>query len=178
MDNSPVGRLVNGLAKYVALAGGAILIVVVVVTVVSIVGRALIPLGLSPILGDYEIVEAGMAFAIFAFLPWCHLTRGHAIVAILTDRLPARYNAVTELLVDIVIFLVASFIAWRHAVGLVDKFIYVETTFILRLPLWWWYAAGLIGAVTFVIVAAYCVVRSARNAFSSTPVMPRAEVAE
>ena len=57
------------------------MIVVTVVTVVSIVGRSLIQFGLSPIPGDFEIVQAGMLFAIFSFLPWCHLTRGNALVA-------------------------------------------------------------------------------------------------
>jgi TRAP-type C4-dicarboxylate transport system permease small subunit len=178
MDNSSVGRFVHGLAKFVALAGGAVLMGITIVTVVSIFGRVLIPIGLSPILGDYEIVEAGMAFAIFAFLPWCHLTRGHAVVAILTDRLPVRYNAVTEFLLDIVMLAIAIFLTWRHAVGLIDKMAYQETTFILRLPLWWWYLGGMVGAVTLIIVAAYCVVRSARNAVSRNPQMAKAEVAE
>lgn len=184
MDDSPIGRLVYVLARLVALAGGAVLVAMVAVTGVSIVGRMLLPLNgligtdFSPIQGDYEIVEAGMSFAIFAFLPWCHLTRGHAVVAIVTDRLPARYNAITEFFVDLLFLVIAVFIAWRHYVGLLDKLGYMETTFILRLPLWWWYAGGLVGAVTLIVIAAYCVVRSAKNATARDPQMPRGEVAE
>lgn len=184
MDDSPFGRFVHALARYVALAGGAVLVAMIAVTVISIIGRMLIPLNLlvgtdfSPIPGDYEIVEAGMAFAIFAFLPWCHLTRGHALVAIVTDRLPVRYSAVAELIVDVLFLVVSSFIAWRHFIGLLDKLGYMETTFILRLPLWWWYAGGMVGALTMIVITAYCSVRSARNALSASPEMPKGEVAE
>lgn len=172
MDKSLVGRLVHGLAAVLALLGGLALVVVTVTTVLSILGRLMIPLGLRSIHGDVELVQAGMLFAILAFMPWCHLTRGHAIVAILTDRFPVRFNAVLEFLTDVLMLLVASFIAWRFWVGMFDKLGNHESTFIMRIPIGWIYAAGMIGLVAFVIIAAYCVVRSGRNALSATPVRP------
>ena len=178
MDESPLGRFVAALARTSAIAGGVVLCVVTVTTVFSIIGRALIPLGLSPIQGDYEIVEAGMAFAIFAFLPWCQFTRGHAIVAVVTDKLPVRFNAYTELVMEFLTLILAVFLTWRHWVGMIDKFGYGETSFILRYPLWWAYAAGLIGAAIWVVVCVYCVIRAAGNATSRTPVMPESEMAE
>jgi TRAP-type C4-dicarboxylate transport system permease small subunit len=178
LDVLLVGRLVHALAKYVALAGGVVLVVVAAVTVFSVVGRALIPLGLSAVPGDYELVEAGMAFAIFAFLPWCQLMRGHAVVGILTDKLPARYNAISELVVELLMLAVAVFLAWRHWAGLLDKFGYMETTFVLRMPLWWSYAGGMLGAATMIVVAVYCLVRAATNAASRNPVAPTSEMVE
>jgi TRAP-type C4-dicarboxylate transport system permease small subunit len=178
VDGSPIGKAVRGLAAVVAMAGGAVLIVVTATTVLSIVGRILIPLGLKPIQGDVEIVQAGMLFAILCFLPWAHLTRGHAIVAILTDRFPTRFNAFLEFLMDVLMLAVAVFIIWRFQAGLFDKIANRETSFILRYPIWWSYAAGLIGLVTFVIVSAYCAVRSGRNAFSANPVRPLSEMGE
>lgn len=185
MDNSPVGRFVHALARYTALAGGVVLVVLVLVTVVSIAGRALLPLNqlfgtrvFGPIQGDYELVEAGMAFAAFAFLGWCSLTRGHAIVAIVTDRLPVRFTAVTEVVMELLTLLVAIFIASRHWVGMMDKMGYGETSFILRYPIWWAYAAGMVGAAVWVVVLAYCVVRAVRNATARNPVMPVSEMAE
>lgn len=178
MDSSWIGRAVRVLAGYVALAGGAVLIVITTTTVLSILGRLLIPLGLKPIQGDVEIVQAGMLFAILCFLPWCHLTRGHAIVAILTDRFPTRFNAFLEFLMDVLMLAVAAFIIWRFQAGLFDKLGNHETSFILRYPIWWSYAAGLIGLGTFLIVALYCAVRSGRNAFSADPVRPLSEMGE
>ena len=172
MDSSLVGRLVHSLAKAAAIGGGFALIAVTAVTVVSIVGRVLIPLGLRPIPGDFEIVQAGVLFAVFCFLPWCHLERGHALVAIVTDRLPVRLSALAEFLWDLVMLVVAVFVAWRLWAGLLDKSGNGESTFILRVPLWMLYSAGLVGALVFVVAAAYCAVRSGQNATSRTPMKP------
>jgi TRAP-type C4-dicarboxylate transport system permease small subunit len=172
MDGTLVGRLVHGLARAVAIAGGVALLVVTAVTVISVVGRMLIPLGLRPIPGDFEIVQAGVLFAIFAFLPWCHLERGHAIVAIVTDHFPVRFTAFAEFVWDVAMLVAAVFITWRLWAGLVDKQGNGESTIILRLPLWMIYSAGLIGALIFVVAAAYCVLRSGANAISRTPVNP------
>jgi TRAP-type C4-dicarboxylate transport system permease small subunit len=172
MDETPVGRFVIRLASAAALAGGASLAFAIIVTVVSVVGRILIPIGLKPIPGDVELVQAAVMFAVFCFLPWCHLERGHAIVAIVTDRFPIRFSAVAEFLWDILMFVTAAFIAWRLSAGTLDKFGNRESTFILRIPLWIIYSAGMVGALVFVVAAAYCVVRSARNATSGSPVKP------
>lgn len=172
MDNSVVGRAVIGLARLIAIAGGVVLSGVVVIVVVSVIGRALIPLGLRPIQGDFEMVQAGVLFAVFSFMPWCHLERGHAVVAIVTDRFPARFSAIAEFLWDAVMFVAAAFIAWRLWVGLLDKHSNLESTFILRVPLWIVYSGGLIGAVVFVVASAYCLARSGQNATSRNPARP------
>lgn len=172
MDNSVVGRLVYALARYVAIAGGVVLVVITALTIISIIGRALIRFGLAPINGIYELTEAAVFFAVFAFLPWCHLFRGHAIVGVLTDRLPVRFNVIIEAFWDLLMLGTAAFLLWRHWVGLHDKMEFRETTLLLRIPLWWVYASGMVGAVTFVIVAVYCVVRSTAAAVSRNPKMP------
>jgi TRAP-type C4-dicarboxylate transport system permease small subunit len=178
MDKTLAGRLVRGLARYTAISGGAVLIVITLTTIASVIGRALIPLGLGAIPGDFEIVQGGMLFAIFAFLPWCHLERGHAIVAILTDRLPGRFTAFVEFVWDLAMLLASAFIAWRLGVGLLDKFGNKESTFILRMPVWVIYTAGSVGATIFVVVAIYCAVRSGRNALFADPSRPASEVTE
>jgi TRAP-type C4-dicarboxylate transport system permease small subunit len=172
MDESPIGRLVRGLAKAAALAGGCALTLVTAVTVISVIGRSLIPLGLGPVPGDFEIVQAGVLFAVFCFMPWCHLDRGHAIVAIVTDRFPVRFSAVLEFIWDAAMMIAASFIAWRLWAGLVDKLGNRESTFILRVPLWIIYSGGLIGALIFVVITVYCVLRSGQNAMSQSPARP------
>lgn len=172
MDDTPIGRAVLRLAMVVAFLGGVALVAITAITVISVVGRALIPFGFGAVPGDFELVQAGILFAVFSFLPWCHLERGHAIVAIVTDRFPVRFSAVAELVWDIAMLVAAIFIALRLWAGLLDKVGNRESTFILRVPLWLIYSAGLVGAVVFVIAAAYCVARSGRNAFSRHPVAP------
>ncbi len=178
MDDTLVGRAVYLLARSLALLGGIVLILIVGIVTISIIGRAFIPLGLRPIPGDTELVQAGMVLAIFAFLPWCQLSRGHALVAILTDRFPARATAMLEFLMDAVLTLASAYIAWRIYYGMLDKISFREQTFILRLPVWWSYASGFAGAVVMVVVGVYCTVRSAANAFSANPVRPVAGGAE
>ena len=75
-----------------AIMGGVVLTALVLLTCVSVLGRGLNTLGHSdmltslhngsgcvdrngrrPLNGDFELVEAGVAFSIFAFLPICQL---------------------------------------------------------------------------------------------------------
>ena len=172
MNRSLFARTIFTLARLVAVAGGAVLLVVAVVTVLSIVGRAFIWAGLTSIRGDFELVEAGVGFAVFSFLPWAHLTRGHAVVAILTDAFSARVNAVIVVISDLLMLIVAGFLTWRHILGMLDKLAYGETTLLLRFPLWWSYAIGLPGAIVFVLVALYMLSRSLANAVSRDPQRP------
>lgn len=172
MDSSLPGRIVFALARMVAIAGGAVLLFVAVITVVSVVGRAFIWAGLTSIRGDFELVEAGVGFAVFCFLPWAHLTRGHAVVTVFTDALGPRFNAFLIVFSDLLMLLVAGFLTWRHVLGMLDKLAYGETTLLLRFPLWWSYAAGLPGAAIFVLVAIYMLVHSLASAASGRPPVP------
>lgn len=178
MDETLLGRVVRFHAMVAAIAGGVVLVLATAVTVLSIIGRILIPVGLGPVPGDFELVQAGVLFSVFVFMPWCHLERGHALVAIVTDWLPARYSAVLEFLWDVVMFVASALIAWRLWVGLTDKLGNGESTLLLRLPLWLIYSGGLIGAALFAFVAAYCAIRSGANAVSVSPSRPTTESLE
>lgn len=147
------------LALALALAGGAVLIALVILTCASIAGRAGIPLGLSPIPGDFELVELGTGIAVFAFLPWAVHARAHARVDLLAPLYGRRGNALLDRLSDLGMLAAALLIAWRLWAGLLDKLRYGETTFILQIPLWLAYGAAWIGAAAFVLVAAHAVLR-------------------
>ena len=159
-DESALGRAAHGLAKTLAVAGGLVLMAMVLMMMASIVGRALLSLGLRPVTGDYELVTIGMGFAVFAFMPWVHLQRGHALVSLVTDSLSVRFNAWLLVVTDLMMLVAAAFIAWRLYFGMMDKFAYRETTLLLRFPLGWAYALGFVGAAAFVIVALYVLGRS------------------
>ncbi|WP_306119680.1 MULTISPECIES: TRAP transporter small permease subunit [unclassified Roseitalea] len=155
-----IDRLMHQIAAAMALAGGAVLVALVVMTTASVTGRALIVAGLGPVPGDFELVEMGTAFAVFAFLPWCQITGGHARVEVFTARLPRRARAVLDAAADLAFMAVAVLITWRLWLGLADKRAFGETTFILQWPLWWAYAAAFFASVVFVAVSMWCVVRS------------------
>lgn len=162
-------RLVGAIAYWMAIAGGAVLIALVVVTVVSIAGRSLIFAGLAPIPGDFELVEAGTAFAVFAFLGLCQFRRGHVTVDIFLSRAGPRVNAAIDVVANLLMTGAAGVVTWRLWLGMLDKRSYGETTFILQFPLWWGFAASLFGAAVFTLVCAYTVLRSLREIKSAAP---------
>ncbi len=166
------------LAWLSALIGGVVLLAAMVMTTVSVAGMSASKLGkllkksydtvvepllsLGPIPGETEMVEAGMAFIIFAFLPIVTLNRGHAEVAILANFFGKSINRLIDLLADGLMLSVAVFIGYRHYLGTIDKFNNGETSWILLYPIWWGYGAALLGAAIWVIISAYCVLRSGR----------------
>ena len=152
----------EGLARLTAYAGGLVLLGLVVMTCVSVIGRTFNDIGLGPIPGDFELVEIGIGFAIFAFLPWCQIKRGHATVDLLQPRFGRRFNAAIDFLSDVLMAIAAMVIGWRLMQGMLDKKGYSETTFILQFPVWIAYAAAMIGATVFIVVSLYCVWRSGR----------------
>ena len=119
-------RLIQSLARLTALAGGFVLIVLIVLTSLSIIGRsvnkllhndffqqkmtgfsqALLDLGIGEINGSYELLEAGVAFSIFSFLPLCQLYGSHATVDVFTAALPLRANRWIAAFWEIVLALV------------------------------------------------------------------------
>jgi len=158
-------RGIDLLARALALGGGAVLLAVILLTCVSIMGRALMPLGLGagPIRGIYDYTEIGMAAAIFAFLPIAQLREAHARVDLFQTAMPRLMSQSLDLLFNCAMFAVAYVGTWRLYLGMHDKLRFGETTLIAQIPVWQGYAVGLAGACGFVAVAGFCVLRSIRR---------------
>ena len=115
----------------------------------------------GPVNGDFELVEAGVAFAIFCFIPLCQITAGHAAVDVFANSFSARVNRVLRMITEIVFALVLVLIAWRLGAGTVSKFENGETSFLLEFPVWWAYGLSLVAAIVAAIVGVYmAVIRS------------------
>ena len=158
-------QITQALARGLAQAGGLILVVLVALTVVSIGGRALVPLdiGLGPIRGIYDMTELGIAAAVFAFLPYAQFKEAHARVDLFQRAMPGAVNRLLDMLFHVVMTFAAGVGTWRLALGMVDKRSFGETTLIAEIPVWQGYALGLVGASGFVVVSAFCVWRAARR---------------
>jgi len=154
-----------------------VLTAIALLTVVSVIGRALTGFGLGAIKGDFELVEIGSAVAVFSFLPWCQLNRGHVTVDILTRNFPSTLQQILALIGNVVITAIAFVITWRLWMGMGERFTFfsqsmrdalgfgykpfsAEETFILGLPTWYGYALGFVGAALFTLVSLYTVWRS------------------
>lgn len=169
-------KLVERIARAMAILGGLVLMALVLLTCVSVLGRSgntlghstvltvmapglaerLIATGIGPVNGDFELVEAGMAFAIFAFLPICQLYGGHATVDVFTAALPARASRLIVTVWEIVLAAAVALIAWRLYDGTVGKLGNGETTLLLQFPVWWAYGGSFAAALVAAIVAVYC----------------------
>lgn len=187
-------RIVLGLARLMALLGGLVLLALVVITCVSIVGRAantalhsaismglmpglaqgLIDAGVGSVRGAYEMVEAGMAFCIFAFLPFCMVTSGHASVDVFTNRLPRRVNRVLELLIAIGFAAALVLIAVQLNEGMLRKLSSGQTSLLLEYPIWWAYAASLVGAVMSAAAGVYMALMRLIEIVSGRVIVPNA----
>lgn len=184
-------QFMNKLARFMAILGGIILTFLVLLTCVSVAGRALNTLfhsnlaqsllgdaaqavldtGVGPVLGDFELVEAGIAFAIFAFIPLCQITGGHASVDIFTSALPVRVNRFIQMIVEILFAGALIVIAWRLYDGMLSKMRYNETTFLLQFPIWWAYAASLVPAVIAAVIAVYMAIVRIAEFFSGRTII-------
>jgi TRAP-type C4-dicarboxylate transport system permease small subunit len=182
---------IEKLSRLFALLGGAVLTILVLLTCLSIVGRtlntvlngdllqsiapgiatALLAAGIGPINGDFELVEAGMAFAIFAFLPICHLHGAHASVDIFTSQLPRRANRFLRMIIELVFAAVLVVIAYQLFLGTVSKYNTGQTSFLLQFPVWWGYALSVSGAIVAAIVAIYVAAVRIREFTTDTSIL-------
>lgn len=135
------------LAYWAALVGGLVLVALTLMVVASVSGRALIGIGLGPIPGDFELVEVGVGVAVFFFLPWCYLKGGHATVDLLYMHMPKWIQRAIVIISDLLMMAVWLVLTWMLWQGLLEKKEYMETTFILQMPIWWAYAFCFVGAV-------------------------------
>lgn len=168
-------RSVFWLARGLAALGGIVLTALILLTCASVIGRggntfahsdfltgiapgfaeALVGSGIGPVKGDFEIVEAGIAFAVFAFLPWCQLRQGHASVDVFTSLLSERVNRMIMAFWEVLFALTLILLSWRLFVGMAGKVANGETTFLLQFPIWWAYAASFAASLVAALVGVY-----------------------
>ena len=184
-------RLIYFLARFTAVIGGLVLMALVLLTTASIIGRTvnkmlhspffqekltglsqgLIDMGIGEINGNYELLEAGVAFAIFSFLPICQYYGAHATVDVFTSFLPARVNRWMAFW-EVVLAAVIMLIIWRLYEGMQRYLGNGETTLFLQFPVWWAYAASFASGVIASVVSVYCAVIRVIEAIRGTDILP------
>lgn len=183
------------LSRWMAGAGGVVLAALILLICVSVLGRGLntmmhsgffqtnlkgfadmvLGTGIGPILGDFEIVEAGIAFSIFAFIPFCQITQSHATVDILTSTFSERVNRMLLWAAEVIFVIVLALIAWRLWDGMLAKKSYGETTFLIQFQVWYGYAACMAPAALAVIVSAYVAVIRTAEMLTGRNILPHSQ---
>jgi TRAP-type C4-dicarboxylate transport system permease small subunit len=168
-------RFMENLSRLFEILGRIVLCALIVMVCLSILGRSLnsvlhgdavhaavpslanwvLAAGIGPINGDFELVEAGMAFAIFAFMLLCHLGGGHASVDIFTQKLPLRANRFLRMVIEIVFAAILIIIAYQLFQGMLSKYETGQTSFLLQFPVWWGYALSAVASIVAAVIGVY-----------------------
>lgn len=165
---TPSHIVLHRAASVFALLGSAAAIVIALMVVASIAGRALWS---TPIQGDVELTQFGIALCISLGLPWCQLRGANIIVDFFTENLPARRLRQLDGIGALLIGAMCALLAWRTAMGAFAVHAAGETTMILGLPMWWAYASLAPGLALAAAVALW----QAQRHFRGLPVAPTAD---
>lgn len=185
-------KIIDRLARGFAQLGGATLCLLILIICASVIGRTvngvlhsdvmqdvapglatwLLATGVGPINGDFEIVEAGMAFAIFAFLPICQLYGAHASVDVFMASAPEKFARWMRALVEVVFAAVLVLIAWQLFEGALSKYRTGQTTLLLEFPVWWSYAASVVAMTMAAITGVYVAWADCRDCIMGGNVQP------
>jgi TRAP-type C4-dicarboxylate transport system permease small subunit len=158
--------LLPRLATLFALLGCVVASVTALLTVASIGGRSLLS---TPIPGDVELTQFGIALAIALSLPWCQLRGGNIIVDFFTQRLASRRRQFLDGIGTLLLALMTGLLAWRTAAGAVSVYGASETTMILGLPMGHTYAVLAPGLALTAVIACVQTLQHWRGAVAYAP---------
>ncbi len=151
----PAGRTLETICQFFAICSGLVLTAMAFMSIASIVGRSLFS---SPIVGDYELVQALCAIAVSMSLPYTHWVRGHVIVDFFTSHAHPKFNLLLDLLANLTLAGFAAVISWRLWKGLWELKNSLEASMLLDIPTWWSYAPMVPSFALLCITALYAAV--------------------
>lgn len=144
----------TGLARRVieiwALLGGAVLLAIALMSTWSATSAFVFN---KPLQGDFELVEMCVAVSVFMFLPYCQLSDANVTADIFTAHASPRTIARLKLLSAFIALGFSVLLIWRMYAGLLDYRQYVETTTILRIPIWYAYIPALMSLALLVLAS-------------------------
>ena len=144
-------------ARWLAFAGGVLLLVAIAVTIASVAGRYALA---RPVPGDYELVEMICAVGVFLFLPYTHAAGGNIRADFFTSALPPRWQRRLDLVHELVFALIALALVWRVGAGFANKYSSGEVSILIGIPKWWAYGFAVL---SMVLLAAVGFWRAART---------------
>lgn len=132
-----------------AAIGTTVLVAIALLTCTSVIGRAFFD---SPVLGDVELVQLGIAVVVASFMPYAQAQRANLIVDFFTASARERTQHAMDRAGTVLYTLVMVMVLWRVAVGAIDLRANGERSMLMELPLWWSYALMLPGLSLAVLV--------------------------
>ena len=156
-------QIVSRVSDRLALAGGVLLMALAVLVAVSVITRWLTSRGIP---GDFELMQMGLALAVFAFMPMCQLRGGNLFVDTFTTRLPEGARRCLDGLWALVYAIVAGLIAVMMVVGAAETMASGTRSMVLGLPIGWPIAIAAILAMWLTVVVLITALRAFSRAES------------
>ncbi len=147
-----VRRTLLGIIETWALLGGLLLVVLVLITAAGLASERLFN---KPLAGQFELVEMGVAVAVFAFLPYCQITSANVTADIFTTGAGPLTKAIFALIAALIALGVSAILLWRMWNGLLDYREFPEFTAITNIPIWYAYLPIL---ASLALLAVACVI--------------------
>ncbi|OFZ87817.1 MAG: hypothetical protein A2W21_13985 [Betaproteobacteria bacterium RBG_16_66_20] len=151
----PVHRLI----EWWALLGGAVLLGIALLTAWSAATGFIFG---KPLPGDFELTQILVAVAVFSFLPYCQLTNANVTADLFTAGAGPRAVAALGVLAALLALGVSVVLTWRTWAGMLDYRQFVETTAILKIPIWTAYVPAVISLLLLVLACVIVLVKNAR----------------
>src|SRR5262245_41609473 len=130
----PIGRILFGVARALAIFGGLLSCAMAVIVTVSVTGRYLFRWAVP---GDYDIVGILCGCAIFAFLPYCQLHRGNVLADFFTSKAPERFKAALDAGGTFLYLAAAIMFTWRLYYGALEMRQTAEQISAFAFYRWW-----------------------------------------
>lgn len=133
-----IPRWLARLCQVFGAVGASIALATGVLTTASVLLRAVWS---TPVPGDIEMTQMGVALAISLCVPYCQLQRANIIVDFFTQAASSTTQTRMDALGNLLLVLLYGLLAWRTSVGAMSVREAGETTMIISLPMWWAYAS-------------------------------------
>lgn len=153
----PVGRALFTITRVFAILGGLVLCAMALLTTVSVTGRSFLN---APVIGDFELIAIGNGVCVFAFLPYCHLTKQNVLVDFFLNSAPGHVKSFFDTVSNFIFTVIIAIMTWRMSIGGRDLYEADEMTLIMEIPRWWTFPAALVCLLLLLAVCLYSFFRS------------------
>jgi TRAP-type C4-dicarboxylate transport system permease small subunit len=154
--SSGFGRALYRTADILAILGGILSFIMAALVTISVAGRYLLS---APVPGDYDIVGILCGSAVFAFLPYCQLTRGNVVVDFFTNHLRPRGRAALDGLGTLLYLVIAVMFAWRLYYGMLELHDTNQVLAAFNFYRWWTIPFDIFCMAVLIVVIAYTLAR-------------------
>ena len=151
MRQTPLDRAVvafDRAIRWLAIAGGVVLIAMVLLTVVDVGLRKFH----EPIFGRQNISELALLVVVFFAIAYCGRVKGHVSVDLIANIAGPRLLRVTDVLVNLIGAGVFGVLTWRALIAAEHAIEIERVSNLLAIPHWPFYYVIALGSTLYAIV--------------------------